>query len=227
LRQINKQEEGQRTYRILDIMKRKSGDQPKFDRLETPQSWPEPLSTVESVQQLEDPKQCTQWQTVTDPVALEYHLLLRNRLHFGQAQGTPFMTNRLCSDLDWATSTPQAEEVLAGTYTTTVGIPQCTALLQACKATADLDTILAELTIEDFQGKIKAWKETTSTSPSGRHLGRYKALFGENKYDRDQEEYMYTELHRKQKVIASFILSIIIFASALATSWNDGRQWSM
>jgi hypothetical protein len=194
LRQINKQEEGRRTYRILDIMKRKSGDQPTLDRLEIPQSWPDPLTTVDSVQQLEDPKQCTQWQTVTDPVALEYYLLLRNRLYFGQAQGTPFMTDPLSSDLDSAASTPQADEVLAGTYTTNVGILQCTALLQACKATANLDTIPAELTMVGFHGKIKAWKETTSTSPSGSHLGRYKALFGKNKYDRNEEEYMYIKL---------------------------------
>jgi hypothetical protein len=170
-------------------MIRKSGDQPTLDRLEIPQSWPEHLSTVESVQQLEDPKQCTQWQTVTDPVTIKHYLLLGNHLHFGQAQGTPFgqaqgtpfTEDPLCSDLDWAASTPQAEEVLAGTYTTNVGIPQCTALLQACKAIADLDTIPTELTMDDFHGKIQAWKETTSTSPSGRHLGRYKALFGRNK----------------------------------------------
>jgi hypothetical protein len=155
LRQINKQEDGRRTYRTLDIMKRKSDDQPKLNRLEIQQSWPEPLSTVESVQQLKDPKQCTQWQTVTDPVALEYYLLLRNRLHFGRAQGTPFMEDPLCSNLDWAASRPQAEAVLAGTYTTNVGNPQCTALLQACKAAADLDTIPAELTMADFHGKIK------------------------------------------------------------------------
>jgi hypothetical protein len=76
------------------------------------------------------------------------------RLHFGQAQGTPFKEEPLCLDLDWAASTPQAEEVLAGTYTTNVGILQCTALLQACKAAADLDTIPAELTMDNFHGKI-------------------------------------------------------------------------
>jgi hypothetical protein len=47
------------------------------------------------------------------------------------------------------------------------------------------------------------------TSPSGRHLGRYKALFGKNKYDHDHDEYLYTELLRKQKAIASFVLLII------------------
>jgi hypothetical protein len=30
--------------------------------------------------------------------------------------------------------------------------------------------------LEDFTGAIKAWKERTSTSPSGHHLGHYKLL---------------------------------------------------
>jgi hypothetical protein len=30
--------------------------------------------------------------------------------------------------------------------------------------------------MEDFTSAIKAWKERTSTSPSGRHLGHYKLL---------------------------------------------------
>jgi hypothetical protein len=30
--------------------------------------------------------------------------------------------------------------------------------------------------MEEFVGKFRAWRETTSTSPSRRHLGHYKAL---------------------------------------------------
>jgi hypothetical protein len=32
------------------------------------------------------------------------------------------------------------------------------------------------LTMKEFTGKFKVWREATSTSPSGRHLGHYKAL---------------------------------------------------
>ena len=32
------------------------------------------------------------------------------------------------------------------------------------------------LTVQQFISGIKIWKETTSTSPSGRHLGHYKAI---------------------------------------------------
>ena len=36
--------------------------------------------------------------------------------------------------------------------------------------------ISTELTVEQLISGIKIWKETTSTSPSGRHLGHYKAI---------------------------------------------------
>ena len=35
---------------------------------------------------------------------------------------------------------------------------------------------------EEFIGKLKVWKETTTTSPSGVHLGHYKALIAPHKY---------------------------------------------
>jgi hypothetical protein len=37
-------------------------------------------------------------------------------------------------------------------------------------------TISSRITLQDFTSAIKAWKERTSTSPSGRHLGHYKLL---------------------------------------------------
>ena len=41
----------------------------------------------------------------------------------------------------------------------------------------DLDSLPKYITLDEFRGKIKVWKENISTSPSGRHLGTYKALF--------------------------------------------------
>ena len=47
----------------------------------------------------------------------------------------------------------------------------------------------AELELKDFIGKIKVWKESTTTSPSGRHLGRYKALLSTGSYNPDNKEF--------------------------------------
>ena len=38
----------------------------------------------------DDPKNCTEWQTIDVPSEIVHHLQTRNQKHFGQAQGTPF-----------------------------------------------------------------------------------------------------------------------------------------
>ena len=38
----------------------------------------------------DDPKKCTEWQTIDVPTDILYHLQTRNRQHFGQARNTPF-----------------------------------------------------------------------------------------------------------------------------------------
>ena len=82
-------------------MKSRNGTTQKLDRLEVPTSWPPPHTAITEAIELEDPKSCTSWEMITDPTAIEYYLQLRNRRHFGQAQGTPFTTPPLSQDLDW------------------------------------------------------------------------------------------------------------------------------
>jgi hypothetical protein len=57
----------------------------RLDRIEIPHTWPPPFSDIASTKDLEDPKHCTEWISITDPDAVEYYLQLRNRSHFGQA----------------------------------------------------------------------------------------------------------------------------------------------
>jgi hypothetical protein len=49
-------------------------------------------------------------------------------------------------------------------------------LLKSPLAGAAKSTISSRITLQDFIGAIKAWKERTSTSPPGCHLGHYKLL---------------------------------------------------
>jgi hypothetical protein len=42
-----------------------------------------------------DPKSCTEWQFIDAPSETVTHLQDRNRLHVGQAQGTPFTVSPL------------------------------------------------------------------------------------------------------------------------------------
>jgi hypothetical protein len=190
IRKINKSEAGRRTYRILDAMRRQNGANQRLDRLEIPLSWPSLDSPIASVTTLEDPKTCNSWRLITEPSEIEYYLLLRNRLHFGQAQGTPFTEPPISNDVDWSANSTSSTDILNGTYQSQVDVPQCQALLAACRAATDLDLLPAELELKDFTGKIKVWKESTTTSPSGRHLGRYKALLSTGNYDPESEEFI-------------------------------------
>jgi len=212
IKKIDKAERNRATYRILDAIKNRNGYTQKLDRLEVPTSWPAPFTQVTDTTSLEDPKSSTEWKLITAPAEIEYYLLLRNQRHFGQAQGTPFTIPPLSDDLDWGASTTSADDILAGSYESPIDIPQCTTVIKACKAAADLDQISAEITYEEFRGKIRSWRETTCTSPSGRHLGRYRALFARGIYDAHAQEEEYELFKSKQRAIVDVILSIINYA---------------
>jgi len=214
LQKINKSETSRQTYRVLQAMKNRGGMVQRLDKLEIPASWPPAHVPAEQLTHLEDPKltECTDWRTITDPLEIEYYLMLRNRLHFGQAQGTPFKVPPLSSDINWAATTSAAEDALAGCYTTTVSTAHCDHLLQACKAVTPLDSIPAELTLSEFQGKIVKWRETTTTSPSGRHLGCYKALFATSIYEESVDQDANQAFRAKQNAIAALLVSIINYA---------------
>jgi len=214
LQLINKSEISRRTYTILQAMKRRGGSQQRLDKLEVPASWPPAYTPADQVTQLEDPKtsHCAEWRTITDPLAIEYYLMLRNRLHFGQAHGTPFTIPPLSDQLDWGATTTAANEVLQGTSSLQHDVAHCQRLLQACQAVTPLDSIPAEMTLSEFRGKIVKWRETTTTSPSGRHLGCYKALFAPGIYTKATDPQDYHAFQEKQTSIIQLLMSLINYA---------------
>ena len=52
--------------------------------LEVQESWPDSEQAFLS-DDIEDPKKCLMWRTVDTPKEIEFHIHMRNRLHFGQA----------------------------------------------------------------------------------------------------------------------------------------------
>jgi hypothetical protein len=210
LRRINKHEQSLETWKTMAFLTNTATQ--KLDRLEIPDDWPLPNQTVETTQSLTDPKTATGWRTITDPFEIEYYLMLRNRMHFGQAQGTPFTESPLSDHVDWTATSPSAEEILSGSYVPSETLSQlCQTVLLACKATAPFDTIPATLTPAEFKGKIIRWRETTTTSPSGRHLGRYKALYANGTDSTPEETPTQTLFLQQQREIAAVILHIMNF----------------
>lgn len=209
LRSIMKVEMNRKTYHTLRAIRQSGTDNHRIDRVEIPNSWPPPNHPIQSLDSLEDPKHCTEWRTESDPSHVEYYLLLRNRLHFGQASGTPFTIPPLELDIDWAASTEAAEAILAGHYNKQIQVPNCDDLIRKCKAITELDNLPCTITTEEFCGKIKSWRESTTTSPSGRHLGRYKALYTPIRQDEEEVAEGEITIKDKQKAIASLLLSVI------------------
>jgi hypothetical protein len=49
-------------------------------------------------------------------------------------------------------------------------------LLKHCQSVSTPDVIKPDLTLKDFPAKLRIWRKSTSISPSGCHLGHYKAV---------------------------------------------------
>ena len=115
-------------------------------------------------------------ECIFDRQALEAAILERNQMHFNQCAGTPFTVGPL-RKLRWAADSELAERILQGIKDFR-NITEDTLLqkvLSECQAKAP--EVSDEITTEDLKQLFQIWRETTTTSPSGRHLGIYKAVF--------------------------------------------------
>ena len=132
----------------------------------------------------DDPKTCTEWITIEAPDQIVEKLRDRNRQHFGQAQGTPFTVPPLSEHLDFTAATSHAEAILDGNYDTS-DLADITALVVAGlhrNVHKLRKPLLSTITPAAFKAKIRTWKESTSTSPSGQHLGHFHALIAKHSH---------------------------------------------
>ena len=173
-----------------------------------------------------DPKQCTEWKEVDTPEEVETAIRERNRLHFGQADGTPFATPKMKEQLDFMASTKTAELILDGQYEPD-DVTSAAAALADHLRKAPVPEIAAELSEAAFRGKLKTWPEKTTTSPSGLHLGHWKALVlphthshGEHKTKEARERA--AELDAMQEELFTLRLQMLNYATRWGYSY---RRW--
>ena len=210
---IHTKEAAKKAWKTLKFLKAQSGATQTLNRIDIPNSWPGISDPIPPYSDLEDPKKCTSWRNVSNPDEIEHYVRLRNRGHFGQAQGTPFTELPLQHQVNWTADTPTCEEILNGYHQidTISSIPQCQSLLDSCRAATELDLLPYEITAKEFEGKIRSWSENTTTSPSGCHLGRYKALYTSLPQTDDEIDDGDISLTAKQNFIISNIIAIINF----------------
>jgi hypothetical protein len=115
----------------------------------------------------DDPKTCTQWRTVDLPDEILLLLRKRNQSHFGQAEGTPFTVGKMRQDFDFEGAKETSKLVLEGDYTNEETNRITSAVIKFARKHTRMNSRGWRITENKFIGKIKNWKESTSTSPSG------------------------------------------------------------
>ncbi|KAI2502879.1 hypothetical protein MHU86_11548 [Fragilaria crotonensis] len=184
-----------------------------------------------------DPKTCTEWRQVEVPTEIVRLLQERNRKHFGQAKGTPFTVPPLLDDLGFRGDRPLSQRILEGTYEHQPGeVDQVSEnvrlLLQHFEQVQEMAEApsFPTISMDEFTSKLRVWSESTTTSPSGMHLGHYKALIARHSYSSDLPDEELTqefrdnrdELNRMQDDLRNLHLTLLNYALERGYSY---RRW--
>jgi hypothetical protein len=139
-----------------------------------------------------------EYLAITDGPTIEKLILHRNIRHFRQAEFTPLATPEVIRKIGFGADTDRAEQLLEGTDDPTdiTDDEWSRYLLTSMKRHSK--ELKIEITAAKMMEKYRRWKERTSTSPSGRHLGHFHALFrplkAKDDEDRDRLEGKRTDL---------------------------------
>ncbi len=126
------------------------------------------------------PNNPSQWTTVTDVDDMEKAVIAEAQIHFGQAHGTPFTIEPLSSLTGYDGLSPFCHQIYQGApeIIDALQVDVYTKLiLQFCRRTNEASSELNQaITPAAVTKGFLLWRERTSTSPSGLHLGLYRAL---------------------------------------------------
>jgi hypothetical protein len=123
------------------------------------------------------------WEHVTDAGAIERHLLdYNNRENFRKAAASPCGHGVIHDALTYSGLSAASDSILQGEIPPEWNVED--GLLRSFLASfaippenlKDKRDIESTITDEDFKYGITGWQKSTSTSPSGRHLGHYKSI---------------------------------------------------
>jgi hypothetical protein len=136
------------------------------------------------------PKEAKEWRTVTEPDEIEQLIMERQKVHFDQASPTPFANAPLKSSFNWTGTSPKVQVVLNGDYVPSHKVdPQSKRILQFC--TRKMPPVSSFISLDAMKNKYCSWKETTSTSPSGRHLSHKHAPLKPDGLVRDSDKFQH------------------------------------
>ena len=149
-----------------------------------------------------------QWDTILDKTSIDLNLLRFNRNHFRAASASPCGKGTIHEKLTFTSLSRPAQELLKGHipkewYRNDELLREFLSSFAKPESINNMDPISTLITTEDVKYGFGKWKESTSTSPSGRHLGHYKAII--------QDETLLTNLTK--------FLQIIVERGVTLTRW--------
>ena len=147
-----------------------------------------------------DYKHCTDWITIDTPQDIESKLHKCNQRHFGQVHSTFPTVPPFSGWINWGTLSHISELILKGTFLPPDVDNLTSELLQHMKRRASFDQIQDTLTTMEWIGKISAWPESMSTSPSGFQLTHSKALVARHDLSPGSPEYAALEEQWEQLI---------------------------
>ncbi len=145
-------------------------------------------------------------ERITDKTDMEGKLIEQFQKHYSQADGTPFTQSPLTDILGRYGTTEEARWLFDGTFQMEddpeIG-EAAKSILRKLKKQDGTKDIRDHISADDLRQGYSKWRESTSTSPSGLHLGHEKALLRmENKPPKDGEEHL---SERVFSLIAKFL----------------------
>jgi hypothetical protein len=136
------------------------------------------------------------FETIVDTKSIEEKLLERNKQHYAQAENTEMASPETRDLMGPSGTTDFCDQVLKGTADLTAFSPSLQAIFQQLENPPDVK-IDYVISYDDFKDALNCWKEKTSTSPSGRHLGHYISLMTKIGDDTDALGESLLQLHHK------------------------------
>jgi hypothetical protein len=136
------------------------------------------VSAAQLIAMAQSDKASVEYSTLLDCDAIDEELTRYNREWFRQAKDTPFGHGELFDLVGYDGLTETATAIVDGDCIEYLGIPmqrELQVFLEECRRPDSVEAISTAISPEQFVSTVKAsWKESTSTSPSGRHLGHYR-----------------------------------------------------
>ena len=154
------------------------------------------------------------------PLEIIAALCDRNIYHFCQAHGTPFTLDPLAEIFEYTSSSDFLQQIKTQRNKLKNLHSSTKMFLNQMLASKRESSILPMLSIDSFRRKFCQWRESTSTSPCGTHLGHWRAISIDYSEDEVSEE------ARILKAMQDDILEARVNLINYALKWNYSyKRW--